>query len=228
MRVRGRNESHRHGSDLSDDFGFARIGELPNRAGRKRMGNKGNLRAAYFAPRTRVAFPQFNEKNWPVKFSAPIRGRHTRSVAVNLHEGARAKERVHTEILHPNVAILAMADIEFLNQRDGNFSPHFDHSGDEACLVEAETSVESNGEGDRLFGIRGFERSQVSIGGGQGQLITGAGIQVYAKNTEQVVEFHAVNHAHAEEFVDAGDRTGVFKLSEPGVGDVILLVLAVL
>jgi len=121
-----------------------------------------------------------------------------------------------------------VADIELLNQRDRNFSPDLDHPGYQARFFEAEAFVEAYGEGDRFLGIGRFERSQVGVLQRQSQLVASARVEVDAEYHQQIVEFRAVDYAEAVKLVNAGNRTLVFELGEPGVGDIEFFVLLVL
>jgi hypothetical protein len=49
-------------------------------------------------------------------------------------------------------------------------------------------------------------------------------VQIDAEKLQQILEFHPVNHALAEQFENARHTIPIFKLSQPGVGDVILFV----
>jgi hypothetical protein len=52
-----------------------------------------------FAPTTNVRVPQFDKVNWPVEFRPPGSVLDPALIPVDLHERARANERIHREIV---------------------------------------------------------------------------------------------------------------------------------
>ena len=191
------------------------------------MGHQGEPVAVPLAPRTRVAIAHFHEINGAVKFGAPIAGGFALEVGIDLYEGAGPEKRRHGKIIEADVAILAMADVEALDERDGHFSPDFDHAREQIGFLDAETAIEAHGESDHFIGIGSFHRDEMGILKRHIDLVAQGIFEVDIEEAEKVGKFGAVDDAEAEKFVDAGDRVFIFELSEPGVGNIELVIAAI-
>ena len=168
------------------------------------MWNQRQLGSANFAPRTGVAVPEFDEINRAIEFGPPFRCLLPSRMAIDLNERPGTQQWIHCEIVEADISVLTMADIQLLNQRNGNFSPDFDHSRNQAGCLEAEALVKAHWKGNRFCGVRSFKGSKMSILQGQSQLITGGGAQIYAEYRKQIVEFRTIDDAETVELVNAG------------------------
>ncbi len=111
-----------------------------------------------------------------------------------------------------------------LNEGNGYFSPHFDHSIQQICLVETETAIELDGERDVHIGIRDIDIREVCVLKLDLHLMFGNLREIDAKQREQVGELQMVDDAEAIEFVDAWRGFGVLDLREPSVGNTEFLI----
>src|SRR5580704_5421964 len=96
------------------------------------MRDQRDLRTSYFGPRAGVAISQLYEIYGPIELRAPLRRLHSAGRTVDLNEGSRTQQRIHRVIVHADVTVLAMADIQLLNQCDGDFTPYLHHAGNQA------------------------------------------------------------------------------------------------
>jgi len=87
-------DAHGDSRHLSYDLGVGSEDELPDAAGRKRMGNKEQLIAQKFAPRARIAVAQLDEIDGPVKFRSPFGTLDFPHFLVDLHKRARAQHGI--------------------------------------------------------------------------------------------------------------------------------------
>src|ERR1700722_933997 len=162
------------------------------------MRDENKLRAPQFGPGTRVAVAQFDEINWPVELGAPRGSVDSGDLAINLHKRSRTQKRIHRVIVAPDIPVLAVAYVQALNERDRHLSPNFHHSGNQAGLLEAETAIESDREGDRLILVAGSDGREMRVIERQRRLQAGSVAQQYAKHGQQLGEIHAIQDAQGE------------------------------
>jgi len=171
------------------------------------------------APRASVAVTQLHKINWPVEFRAPALRLDFADARIDLHKGARPQQRVQHQILKADVTVLAVADVQLLDERDGNFAPNLDHARDEIGVVEIKGAVEADGEGNGAFRVIHFESSEMGLRQGRGELVQSESLQIDPVQKQQIGELDAVNGTEAIQFEDAGDGVGVFDLRQPGIGN---------
>ncbi len=186
------------------------------------MGQQQQMPVLQLAPRASIAIAQFHKIYGAVELRTPAHGLDFAHAGVNLHKRAGAKQRVEGHILKPDVSVEAAANIEVLDEGDGNFAPNFDEAGKEIGVVDVEGGIEANGEGHGTLGVINFEIGEVGGGQRSGQLIAAEVLQVDAVKQQKVGEPDAVDGAETVELKNAGDRIRVFDLREPSVGDVKL------
>jgi hypothetical protein len=85
---------------------------------------------------------------------------------------------VKREILQPDVPILAVPDIQVLNQGDGHFSPQFDHAREKIGIVQIERPVKTHGKRDRTIRVTDFQFSQMCVRQRGGELMEAQSLQV--------------------------------------------------
>ena len=115
-----------------------------------------------------------------------------------------------------------MANVEVLDQRDGNFAPDFDETGEEIRVVDVEGGIEANREGHGTLLVINFEIGEVGGGQRSGHLIAAEALQVDAVKEQEVGELDTVDGAETVELENAGNGIGIFDLREPSVGDMEL------
>jgi hypothetical protein len=69
-------------------------------------------------------------------------------MTVDLYERAGAQQGIHRTIIHADKSVLAIAHIQFLDKRYGNFSPDFDHPGNQAGGLHTESAVKAHWKTD--------------------------------------------------------------------------------
>ena len=178
-----------------------------------------------FTPGTGIPVAQFHKIDGPIEFRSPALWLNLADALIDLDKGARAQQRVKCEILEADVTVQAMPKIQVLKKRYRDFTPDFDHSGKEVCVVEVEGAVKSNGEGDGFFGIEDLQIGQVSVGQRGKELMLRCFLEIHAKIKEQVRELDVIDGCQGIKFEYTGNGIRVLQLSKPGVGDLKFLVL---
>src|SRR6266404_1711031 len=224
VRSRGRwgRQRHSHGGDPPDNFSVRTVRDPANRTRRERVGQQQQMPVLQLAPRASIAIAQFHKIYGAVELRTPAHGLDFAHAGVNLHKRAGAKQRVEGHILKPDVSVEAAANIEVLDEGDGNFAPNFDEAGKEIGVVDVEGGIEANGEGHGTLLVINFEIGEVGGGQRSGHLIAAEALQVNAVKEQEVGELDTVDGAETVELENAGNGIGVFDLREPCVGDVKL------
>ena len=171
------------------------------------------------APSAGVAVAQFHKIDGAIKLRAPAERLNFAHALIHLHERTGPEKRMKSEILEADVTVEIVAEIEMLEQGDGDFAPDFDHAREEIGVVEIEGAVEAHGKGNGFVGVVDFEIGQMSVGQWGSELMVGDALQIHAKKEEQVRKFDMVNGGEGIEFEDAGNGIGIFELREPGIGN---------
>jgi len=110
------------------------------------VGQQQQMPVLQLTPSASVAVAQFHKINGAVEFRAPAHGLDFAHARVNPHKRAGAKQGVESNVLKPDVAVEAVANVEVLDQRDGHFAPDFDEAGEEIGVVDVERAIETNGK----------------------------------------------------------------------------------
>jgi len=76
------------------------------------MGKQQELVIQKVAPRASIAVAQLDKIDGAVKFGPPAKRLHFPHAGIDLHEGARAQQRVERVIVQADIAILAMPDVQ--------------------------------------------------------------------------------------------------------------------
>src|SRR6266478_3492747 len=144
---------------------------------------------------------------------------------VDGHEGTGAQQRVKREVLQPDVPILAVPDIQMLNEGDGDFSPQFDHARKKIGVIQIEGPVETYGERNRTIRVTDLQFSQVRVRERGRELMKAQLLQVEAVKKQEIGELRPVDGAQAVELEDDRDGVRILDLREPGVGDLVLRII---
>jgi len=158
-------------------------------------------------------------------FGAPARRADFADLLIDLHERARAEQWVQSEVAHADVAIEAVAEVEMLYERDGNFTPNFDHAIEEIGIFDVKGAVKANRKRNSFFRVVDLHGDEVGVGELKLFLVMPEFLQIDAEKQKEIGELDAVNGAECVEFVDAGNGSGIFDLGEPGVGDGVLWIV---
>src|SRR5438477_2355798 len=75
--------------------------------------------------RASVAVAQLHKIDGTVKFGAPAKRLHFPHARINLYEGTWAQQRIEGVILQAHIAVLAVPDVQVLDQRYRHSSPKF-------------------------------------------------------------------------------------------------------
>ena len=97
----------------------------------------------HLAPRTGISVAQLYEINGSVKLGAPALRVDFANARIDLHKRSRPQKGIESEVLQPNVAVLAVFDIQMLNQGDGDLAPQFNDTRYQAGVVDIERAVEA-------------------------------------------------------------------------------------
>ena len=89
------------------------------------MRQKQQVPILQFAPGARIPIAQFHKIDRPVEFRPPALWLYFAHALIYLDEGTGPHKRIEREILKPDVAIQAVAQIQVLQQRDRNLAPDF-------------------------------------------------------------------------------------------------------
>jgi len=128
------------------------------------VGQQQQMPVLQLAPRASIAIAQFHKINGAVELRAPAHGLDFAHAWVNLHKRAWTKQRVESHVLKPDVAVETVANVEMLDEGDGNFAPDFDEAGEEIGVVDVEGAIEANGERDGTLLVINFEIGEVGVG----------------------------------------------------------------
>jgi len=102
------------------------------------VGQQQQMPVLQLAPSASIAIAQFHKIYGAVELRTPAHGLDFAHAWVNLHKRAGAKERVQSHVLKADISVEAVANVEVLDQRDGNFAPDFDEAGEEIRVVDIE------------------------------------------------------------------------------------------
>src|SRR5215469_16912626 len=127
------------------------------------MRNQGQLRASYFAPGAGITVAQLNEVDRAIVLGARLGGKNADRMGLDLYKRSRTQDRIHRVILGSNEAVLAMANVKFLDQSDRDFAPNLDHSRDQGGCPQTETLVKPDRKCHGFLRICGFKRRQMSM-----------------------------------------------------------------
>src|SRR5258708_39771944 len=170
------------------------------------MGKQQELVIQKVAPRASIAVAQLHKIDGAVKFGPPAKGLHFAHAGIDLHEGTRAQQRVERVIVQADIDILAVAYVQVLDQRYGNFSPKFHHAREKIGVVQIKGPVKSNGKRNRAVRIVDFQCSQVRVWQRGSELVEPQLLQVKPIEEKQVGELHAVDRAQAVQLENTRDR----------------------
>lgn len=183
------------------------------------MGNEQEVAILHFAPGTRIAVAQLHKINRTIEFGAPAQRLNLADARIDLHERTGAEEWVERGVFQANVAIEVVANIEVLNEGNGNLAPDFDDAGKEIGVIEIEGTIKANREGNGFFRVVNLEGGEVSIGEGLIELMESEFFEINAVEPQNFSESYVVDGAEAVELEDAGDGIGIFDLGEPRIGN---------
>jgi hypothetical protein len=186
------------------------------------MGKQQKLVIQKVTPGASIAVAQLNKINGAVKFGPPAKRLHFPHVRINLHERAGAQQRVESEILEPDITVLAMADVQMLDQGYGHFPPKFHHARKKIRVVEVEGSIKSNGERNRAIRVIHVQRSQVRVRQRRSELVQTQLLHIDSVKPQEVGEFQPIDGAQAVELKNTRDRIGILYLGKPCIGDLEL------
>src|SRR6266446_9113850 len=146
VRSRGRRgrQRHSHGSHPANNFSVGTLREPANRARREWVGQQQQMPVLQLAPSASIAIAQFHKINGAIELRTPTHGLDFAHAGVDVHKRARTKERVESHIPQPDVSVEAVANIEVLDEGDGNFAPDFDEAGKEIGVVDVEGGIEAD------------------------------------------------------------------------------------
>src|SRR5712664_3282754 len=150
---------------------------------------------------------------------------HLADAGIDLHEGTGAQQRVEREVLQPDVPVLAVPDIQMLNEGDGDFSPQFDHARKKIGIVQIERPIETHGERNRTIRVTDFQCSQMGVRKRGSELMEAQPLQIEAVKKQEIGELRPVDGAQAVELEDARDGVRILDLREPGVGDLVFQIM---
>ena len=122
-------------------------------------------------------------------------------------------------VFEPDIPVHVMANVESLNQSDGNLSPGFDHAGKQVGVTSIEGGFEAHRKLDGLLFIGNVERGEMGAGERRQQLVLMQFRQINSKQKKQVGDLDAVDGAQAVQLMNARDGIGILDLGEPSVGD---------
>ena len=146
-------------------------------------------------PRTGVAVAQLNKIDGTVEFRAPAKGLDFSHARINLDERTRPQKRIEREVPEADVTVLAVPDIEMLDQGNRNFSPKLDHARQKIGVVDVERPVETDREGNGTVGVVHFQRGQVSLRQRGSDLVEAQFVEVKTVETEKIGKFQPVDGA---------------------------------
>ena len=145
-------------------------------------------------------------------------------LVIYLDEGAWTNHRVERVVIHSNKCVQIFTKTEILNECDRYFAPSLDNAGEEICLFNPRTWVESHWKAYTTFCVIDLRRNEMSLGQFDREARCGDLIQVDPKEKKEVHEINSIECAQCEEFVDTRDPGGVLDLYQRTVGDTISLV----
>jgi len=126
---------------------------------------------------------------------------------------------VKREILQPDVPILAVPDIQVLNQGDGHFAPQFDHAREKIGIVQIERPVKTHRKRDRTIRVTDFQFSQMCVRQRGGELMEAQSLQVNPIEKQEIGKLCAINGAQAVKLEDAGYGVRILDLRKPRIGN---------
>jgi hypothetical protein len=173
----------------------------------------------HFAPRTCVTIPEFDEIDGAVEFRAPAQGLNFAHALIHLNERAGTQQGVKREILKSNIAIEGVAQVQVLQQGDGNFTPDLNHAREQVGVIEVEGAIKADGEGKGSVRVVNLEIRKMRMREGRGELMLGNLVQVQAEEKHEVRKFDAVDGSQGVELENAGDGIGIFELRQPRIGN---------
>jgi len=183
------------------------------------MGKQQELIIQKVAPRAGIAVAQLHKIDRAVKLSPASNRLYFPDARVDLHKGTRAQQRIQRVILQADIAILAVPDIEMLDQGYRHFSPEFDNAREKVGVVQVEGSVKSNGKRNRTVRVIDFERRQVRVRQRGSQLVEPQLLKVQLIELQHVGKLHPINGAQAVQLEYTGHGVGILDLRKPRVGD---------
>lgn len=119
---------HRDPRHPSYNLSVDSVGELPDAAWRKRMGNQDKLIPLQLTPAAGITVAEFDEIDRPVEFGSRFDGLDLLYSGLDLDKCSGPQHWKQRVILQTDIAIKAMLEIQVLDERDRNLSPDFDHS----------------------------------------------------------------------------------------------------
>src|SRR5262249_61688265 len=79
---------------------------------------------------------------------------------IDLHERTRAKQRVQSEIAQADVTVEAVAEVQVLDEGDGDFTPDFHHAIEGSGIFDVKGTVKANRKRDGFFRVGDFISGQ--------------------------------------------------------------------
>ncbi len=184
---------------------------------RKRMRHQQQFPILNLAPRASISIPQFDEVNRPVVFRAPRHSLKFAQFRIDLHKRARPQQRIHAQILQPDIAVFSVANVETLYQSDRDIPPNLYHPRQQIRIIQIESAVELNRKRYRPLGIGIFNGHQMRVGQTRGKLPLRQPLQIHAEQRHQVRKLEAVNAAQAVQLENTRYRARILKLRKPRI-----------
>jgi len=87
------------------------------------------IRMVHFAPPAAIPVSQFDEVDRAVVLGRPTTGQDFSHAGIDLHEGPGTQDGKERVVFQSDIPVQVLANVEILDERDGNLSPDFDHAG---------------------------------------------------------------------------------------------------
>jgi PAS domain S-box-containing protein len=113
--------------------------------------NRRQVTIAQFTPAAEKAAPEFHEVDRAVVLVLPTARNYLGLVLIDLDDGTGPDDRKHSVVRHAHESVNSISQVQVLDQADGNFSPDFGESRQEAGPVEMQSLARTQRNSHRFF-----------------------------------------------------------------------------
>src|SRR5882762_5846846 len=136
------NNAHRYSGYPAYDFSLSRVVKAPNILAGVGVRNYDQLAPIYLAPTAYIPSSQFHEVDGTVEFCLPFFTADLPLACVNLHKRTGADQREERVVFETNIAVHGLAQVQMLQESDGNLVPPLHDSRKEIRFLQAEVWLE--------------------------------------------------------------------------------------
>src|SRR6266851_3347632 len=192
-----------------------------------RVGNYDQLTPVHLTPTANVTVSEFHEVDGTVELRTPSLGADRSLICVNLHKRTGADEGEEGVVFEADIAIYGFAQVQMLQETNGDLVPLLHNSGKEIRFLQAELRLEPHWQRHFLDLKIGSSIQEMRFRNSDESTIAAQITNRQAEIGEQFCDFSIVDCTERMELIDARGELAVFDVRHPSVGNVIFPVMPI-